>query len=76
MLHQCITLIFLINKIYFSLQHGIGVEFVRVLPETHPPVLSNIFCECDSKDDVVIIIFIFIKSKRDKSIKPSIFYSK
>lgn len=35
------------------LQHGVGVEFVRVLPETHPPTLSNIFCECDSKDDVV-----------------------
>lgn len=32
-----------------------GVEFVRVLPETHPPNLSNIFCECDSKDDVVRI---------------------
>lgn len=29
------------------------MEFVRVLPETHPPNLSNIFCECDSKDDVV-----------------------
>ncbi|XP_025162922.1 uncharacterized protein LOC105190079 isoform X3 [Harpegnathos saltator] len=35
-------------------QHGVGVEFVRVLPETHPPTLSNIFCECDSKDDVTI----------------------
>ncbi|KAL0129619.1 hypothetical protein PUN28_001707 [Cardiocondyla obscurior] len=35
-------------------EHGIGVEFVRVLPETHPPTLSNIFCECDSKDDVTI----------------------
>ncbi|XP_066594986.1 uncharacterized protein [Prorops nasuta] len=35
-------------------EHGVGVEFVRVLPETHPPVLSNIFCECDSKDDVTI----------------------
>ncbi|XP_012278125.1 uncharacterized protein LOC105698441 isoform X4 [Orussus abietinus] len=35
-------------------ENGVGVEFVRVLPETHPPVLSNIFCECDSKDDVTI----------------------
>ncbi|XP_024227970.1 uncharacterized protein LOC100746676 isoform X12 [Bombus impatiens] len=35
-------------------EHGVGVEFVRVLPETHPPNLSNIFCECDSKDDVTI----------------------
>ncbi|KYM96814.1 C2 domain-containing protein 2 [Cyphomyrmex costatus] len=35
-------------------EHGVGVEFVRVLPETYPPTLSNIFCECDSKDDVTI----------------------
>nr|XP_012139468.1 PREDICTED: uncharacterized protein LOC100877431 isoform X6 [Megachile rotundata] len=35
-------------------EHGVGVEFVRVLPETYPPNLSNIFCECDSKDDVTI----------------------
>ncbi|XP_072760889.1 uncharacterized protein [Anoplolepis gracilipes] len=35
-------------------EHGVGVEFVRVLPETHPPILSNIFCECDSKNDVTI----------------------
>ncbi|XP_025991352.1 uncharacterized protein LOC105193656 isoform X4 [Solenopsis invicta] len=35
-------------------EHGVGVEFVRVLPETYPPSLSNIFCECDSKDDVTI----------------------
>ncbi|XP_015608606.1 uncharacterized protein LOC107274231 isoform X3 [Cephus cinctus] len=35
-------------------EHGVGVEFVRVLPETHSPNLSNIFCECDSKDDVTI----------------------
>ncbi|XP_032685086.1 uncharacterized protein LOC116850659 isoform X7 [Odontomachus brunneus] len=35
-------------------EHGVGVEFVRVLPETHPPTLSNIFCECDSKNDVTI----------------------
>ncbi|XP_063229821.1 uncharacterized protein LOC134534973 isoform X2 [Bacillus rossius redtenbacheri] len=35
-------------------EHGIGVEFVRVLPETHAPSLTNVFCECDSKDDVTI----------------------
>ncbi|XP_076241986.1 uncharacterized protein LOC143183984 isoform X5 [Calliopsis andreniformis] len=35
-------------------EHGVGVEFVRVLPETYPPNLSNIFCECDSKNDVTI----------------------
>ncbi|KAK0173962.1 hypothetical protein PV328_007093 [Microctonus aethiopoides] len=35
-------------------EHGVGVEFVRVLPETQSPIFSNIFCECDSKDDVTI----------------------
>ncbi|XP_057324078.1 uncharacterized protein LOC130666812 isoform X2 [Microplitis mediator] len=35
-------------------EHGVGVEFVRVLPETQSPSFSNIFCECDSKDDVTI----------------------
>ncbi|XP_057672018.1 phospholipid transfer protein C2CD2L isoform X1 [Diorhabda carinulata] len=35
-------------------EQGIGVEIVRILPETHPPVLSNIFAEADSKDDVTI----------------------
>ncbi|CAH0547799.1 unnamed protein product [Brassicogethes aeneus] len=33
---------------------GIGVELVRILPETHPPSLTNIFAEADSKDDVTI----------------------
>ncbi|CAG5101209.1 Protein of unknown function [Cotesia congregata] len=36
------------------LAHGVGVEFVRVLPETQSPSFSNIFCECDSRDDVTI----------------------
>ncbi|XP_044576431.1 uncharacterized protein LOC123259791 isoform X9 [Cotesia glomerata] len=35
-------------------EHGVGVEFVRVLPETQSPSFSNIFCECDSRDDVTI----------------------
>ncbi|XP_072399091.1 uncharacterized protein [Diabrotica undecimpunctata] len=35
-------------------EQGIGVELIRILPETHPPVLSNIFAEADSKDDVTI----------------------
>lgn len=35
------------------LQQGVGIEFVRILPETHPPTLTNLFCECDTKDDVV-----------------------
>ncbi|VEN37854.1 unnamed protein product [Callosobruchus maculatus] len=35
-------------------EQGIGVELVRVLPETHPPMLTNIFAEADSKDDVTI----------------------
>ncbi|KAH9638135.1 hypothetical protein HF086_014314 [Spodoptera exigua] len=32
---------------------GIGVELVRAL-DSHPPNISNVFCECDSKDDVTI----------------------
>ncbi|KAF5296175.1 hypothetical protein FQA39_LY12629 [Lamprigera yunnana] len=35
-------------------EQGVGVEFIRILPETHPPLLTNLFCECDSKDDVTI----------------------
>lgn len=35
-------------------EQGIGVELVRILPETHPPTLTNIFAEADSKDDVTI----------------------
>ncbi|CAH2210530.1 jg14689, partial [Pararge aegeria aegeria] len=27
---------------------GIGVELVRAL-DSHPPNLSNVFCECDTK---------------------------
>ncbi|XP_050680342.1 uncharacterized protein LOC126976161 isoform X3 [Leptidea sinapis] len=34
-------------------EQGIGVELVRAL-DSHPPSLSNIFCECDSRDDVTI----------------------
>ncbi|KAK3923680.1 Protein kinase C-like 3 [Frankliniella fusca] len=33
---------------------GVGVEFVRILPETHAPTLTNIFAECDSRDDITI----------------------
>ncbi|CAG9761196.1 unnamed protein product [Ceutorhynchus assimilis] len=35
-------------------EQGIGVELVRILPETHPPTVTNIFAEADSKDDVTI----------------------
>ncbi|KAG5882174.1 hypothetical protein JTB14_002897 [Gonioctena quinquepunctata] len=35
-------------------EQGIGVELIRILPETQPPTLSNIFAEADSKDDVTI----------------------
>ncbi|KAL5239256.1 hypothetical protein ACI65C_006666 [Semiaphis heraclei] len=35
-------------------QHGVGVEFVRFLPETHPPVLSNIFCELGACENITI----------------------
>ncbi|CAH0598815.1 unnamed protein product [Chrysodeixis includens] len=34
-------------------EQGIGVELVRAL-DSHPPSVSNVFCECDSKDDVTI----------------------
>ncbi|KAF9413524.1 hypothetical protein HW555_008273 [Spodoptera exigua] len=35
------------------MKQGIGVELVRAL-DSHPPNISNVFCECDSKDDVTI----------------------
>lgn len=35
-------------------EQGVGVEFIRILPETHPPALTNLFCECDTRDDVTI----------------------
>nr|XP_037875707.1 uncharacterized protein LOC101746973 isoform X3 [Bombyx mori] len=34
-------------------EQGIGVEIVRAL-DSHPPNISNVFSECDSKDDVTI----------------------
>ncbi|XP_053620946.1 phospholipid transfer protein C2CD2L isoform X6 [Plodia interpunctella] len=34
-------------------EQGIGVELVRAL-DSHPPSVSNVFCECDSRDDVTI----------------------
>lgn len=34
-------------------EQGIGVELVRAL-DSHPPTISNVFCECDSRDDVTI----------------------
>ncbi|XP_048488243.1 uncharacterized protein LOC105393438 isoform X3 [Plutella xylostella] len=34
-------------------EHGIGVELVRAL-DSQPPSISNVFCECDSKDDVTV----------------------
>lgn len=34
-------------------EQGIGVEIVRAL-DSHPPSVSNVFCECDSKDDVTV----------------------
>ncbi|CAB0005352.1 unnamed protein product [Nesidiocoris tenuis] len=35
-------------------EHGVGVEFVRVLPETSVPSINNVFCECAPNDDVTI----------------------
>lgn len=40
-------------------QHGVGVEFVRVLGETQTPALSNMFCECAPNDDVVSLAKIY-----------------
>nr|CAD7587015.1 unnamed protein product [Timema genevievae] len=40
------------NSWYLLLQHGVGVEFIRILPETHTPQLTNLFCECAPNDDV------------------------
>lgn len=37
-----------------AVEQGIGVELIRILPETHPPTLSNIFAEADNRDDVTI----------------------
>jgi len=37
-------------------QHGVGVEFIRFLPETHPPTLSNVFCELGACENVVSIL--------------------
>ncbi|XP_025206259.1 uncharacterized protein LOC112602410 isoform X2 [Melanaphis sacchari] len=35
-------------------EHGVGVEFVRFLPETHPPVFSNVFCELGAYENITI----------------------
>nr|XP_018900923.1 PREDICTED: uncharacterized protein LOC109032994 isoform X3 [Bemisia tabaci] len=35
-------------------EHGVGVELVRVLTETHPPNITNVFCECAPNDDITI----------------------
>ncbi|GJQ67752.1 hypothetical protein Trydic_g16555 [Trypoxylus dichotomus] len=37
-----------------DVEQGVGIEFVRILPETHPPTLTNLFCECDTRDDVTL----------------------
>lgn len=34
-------------------EQGVGVELVRAL-DSHPPNVTNVYCECDSKDDVTI----------------------
>ncbi|KAJ4441804.1 hypothetical protein ANN_11662 [Periplaneta americana] len=39
----------------FENKHGVGVEFVRVLPETHAPTLANVFSECAPNDDVRVV---------------------
>ncbi|CAH0718598.1 unnamed protein product, partial [Brenthis ino] len=34
-------------------EQGVGVELVRAL-DSNPPNINNVFCECDSRDDVTI----------------------
>lgn len=62
---QNMTMFFkLIKKNRFVVfQHGVGVEFVRFLPETHPPVLSNVFCELGVCENVVSITHILLLNK-------------
>nr|CAD7427645.1 unnamed protein product [Timema monikensis] len=40
------------SKLAGDAVHGVGVEFIRILPETHTPQLTNLFCECAPNDDV------------------------
>lgn len=49
----CCRLVEIIPNCSSLFQHGVGVEFVRVLGETQTPALSNMFCECAPNDDVV-----------------------
>jgi hypothetical protein len=35
-------------------EHGVGVELIRMLPETNAPSLNNVFCECAPNDDIKI----------------------
>lgn len=49
----CCRLVEIIPNSSSLFQHGVGVEFVRVLGETQTPALSNMFCECAPNDDVV-----------------------
>ncbi|KAK9885767.1 hypothetical protein WA026_013638 [Henosepilachna vigintioctopunctata] len=44
--------LFQLNEAF--LMQGIIVELIRILPETNPPTIGNVFAECDSKDDVTI----------------------
>lgn len=52
-LFLCFRLVEIIPNSSSLFQHGVGVEFVRVLGETQTPALSNMFCECAPNDDVV-----------------------
>lgn len=40
------TYSWLCDFVYYF-QHGVAVEVVRVLPDSPPPSLNNIFCNCD-----------------------------
>lgn len=53
-------LIYVTRVFYVMFQHGVGVEFIRFLPETHPPALSNIFCELGVCENIVSILRAYI----------------
>lgn len=41
------------RNVILLFQHGVGVEFVRFLPETNPPTMTNVFCELGAYENVV-----------------------
>ncbi|XP_055383433.1 uncharacterized protein LOC129613411 isoform X2 [Condylostylus longicornis] len=40
----------------FFLQHGVGIEIVRVLPDSPPPTLANLFCQANEQNPADMVI--------------------